>query len=164
MKTITLILMMIFLSGCGIMEAATQGCGGDLDPLCDAFLGHDPVEQPDYESRLEELTASIETLRDEYEAAMFEANEEDDRLESLIHDLEARVATLESGLRVVGFVDPCGDGPGFDEVLMRMSDGSLMAYFESGKYRFLTILAPGVYRTTDSQKCKFRVTNDMEVL
>jgi len=65
---------------------------------------------------------------------------------------------------IVRFIDPCGAHTGFDEVILQMSSGELVAYFEDGGKRFLTILDPGVYQTTDAQKCIFKVTNEMEVV
>lgn len=66
---------------------------------------------------------------------------------------------------VVEIVDPCGDDPGeFDEVLLRLSTGDLLAYFEdSGGKRFLSLIGPGNYMTTDKQSCPFTVNPDMTV-
>jgi hypothetical protein len=61
---------------------------------------------------------------------------------------------------VVEIIDPCGDNPGqFDEVLLRLSTGELLAYFESGSNRFLSLIGNGSYSTTDSQHCHFTVNN-----
>ena len=61
-------------------------------------------------------------------------------------------------------IDPCGDDPNnFDEVLMKFNNGSILAYFQSGSKRFLTLLTPGNYKTTDAQKCKFNVDNNGNV-
>jgi hypothetical protein len=61
---------------------------------------------------------------------------------------------------VVEVYDPCGDSPGFDEVILKLADGTLMSYFESGSNRFLTILRPGTYRTTDGSNCIFTIRSD----
>jgi hypothetical protein len=54
--------------------------------------------------------------------------------------------------------DPCGDNPGqYDEVLLKTSGGTYIAYFEQGGNRFLSILGPGSYRTTDTQQCYFSI-------
>lgn len=60
---------------------------------------------------------------------------------------------------VTEIIDPCGDDPGkFDEVLLKLYDGSYVSYFEDGGKRFLTVLEFGkIYQTTDRQKCKFKV-------
>lgn len=62
---------------------------------------------------------------------------------------------------IVEVIDPCGNNPNqFDEVILRLHDGSLLAYFEGhGNDRFLSIIGNGSYRTTDAQQCYFTVTN-----
>lgn len=66
---------------------------------------------------------------------------------------------------ILEVIDPCGPNEsGYDEVIFRLNTGDLMAYFESGSRRFLTLLTPGNYVTTDDQKCNFQITEDMEVL
>jgi len=61
---------------------------------------------------------------------------------------------------IVEFIDPCGDNPGhFDEVVLKLSTGELLAYFESGSHRFLSLIRNGNYRTTDVQNCAFSVNN-----
>lgn len=65
---------------------------------------------------------------------------------------------------IVQVVDPCGDNSGqFDEILLRLSTGELLAYFESGGNRFLSLIGPGNYRTTDSQQCYFTVHSDRSI-
>lgn len=55
-------------------------------------------------------------------------------------------------------IDPCGDNPGeFDEVILKMADGTHVVYFQDGNKRFLTVLGPGNYQTTDKQKCNFSI-------
>lgn len=61
---------------------------------------------------------------------------------------------------VVQVFDPCGDAPGFDEVILKLADGTLISYFESGSNKFLTVLKPGTYRTTDGSGCTFTIKND----
>lgn len=64
---------------------------------------------------------------------------------------------------VVELIDPCGDGPGFDEVLLRMADNRLMAHYSHGSLQFLVVLSPGAYETTDGTKCRFTVNSSNEV-
>lgn len=65
---------------------------------------------------------------------------------------------------VVEIIDPCGDNPGkFDEVLLRLPSGELLAYFEDGDKRFLSLIGAGNYRTTDKQACNFSVDSDLNV-
>lgn len=56
-------------------------------------------------------------------------------------------------------IDPCGDGAGFDEVILKLVNGKFMAYFQQGRYRFLGLLTDGTYRTTDAQRCVFTIAN-----
>jgi hypothetical protein len=58
---------------------------------------------------------------------------------------------------IAELIDPCGDGPGFDEVILRLNNGILLAHYSSGGYEFLTIVSQGNYVTTDKQKCNFHV-------
>jgi hypothetical protein len=61
----------------------------------------------------------------------------------------------------VEYIDPCGTLAGsYNEVLMKTKSGKVIAYFESGGNRFLTILKPNtLYSTTDNQHCKFKIDN-----
>lgn len=63
---------------------------------------------------------------------------------------------------ILALVDPCGDSPGaHDEVLIRLSDGRLLASFSNnanGDYTRFSVLVPGVnYMTTDGTGCYFSV-------
>lgn len=64
---------------------------------------------------------------------------------------------------VIEIIDPCGDQGRFDEVLLRLHDGSLLAHYASGSRQFLTFIGPGNYITTDGLGCSFTVDNDMNV-
>lgn len=65
---------------------------------------------------------------------------------------------------IVELIDPCGDGPGYDEVLLQLANGQLMAHYAGGgNLQFLTVIGPGNYSTTDSQACSFTVDSEMEV-
>lgn len=60
---------------------------------------------------------------------------------------------------VVALIDPCGDEPGhLDEVVLRLSSTSLVAYYRNGGYEHLAQLTlGGGYTTTDHQNCSFTV-------
>lgn len=64
---------------------------------------------------------------------------------------------------VVELIDPCGNSSGFDEVLLRLANGMLMAHYSSGNLQFLTVVGPGSYRTTDASACNFTVNTQLEV-
>lgn len=58
---------------------------------------------------------------------------------------------------IVGYIDPCGDSPGVDEVLFVLSDGRMAAWYKNVG---LVILEDGTYQTTDKQKCVFTISNN----
>ena len=61
-------------------------------------------------------------------------------------------------------IDPCGDEPNrLDEVLIILDSGKILAYYEHGRKRFLTVLKPGSYRTTDYQRCSFSIDEDYNI-
>lgn len=63
----------------------------------------------------------------------------------------------------VEVIDPCGKETNLDEVLFRLADGRLFAYFESGSNRYLTLVQPGTYQTADGTHCVFTVTESGDV-
>jgi archaellum component FlaC len=178
-------------TGCGIAQDVTQMCGGELDHACDAFLGQDPDTVDDNEDRiggieddirdieerlteLEELylllSSNLDTLAVQVE--FLESLGKDvsalesqmSTLQTQLNDVVADVAVLEGHDSVVEFIDPCGDGPGFDEVILKTASGKLVAYFENGGNRFLSELDPGKYMTTDQQGCIFSVDSGLNVI
>jgi hypothetical protein len=84
-------------------------------------------------------------------------------LNTTVTTLNGNVVALDSALSktIVATIDPCNDYPGhFDEVILKTRDGKFLAYFEDGGKRFLSLLSPGVFVTTDKQACIFTVTNN----
>lgn len=65
---------------------------------------------------------------------------------------------------VTEIIDPCGHQTAFDEVLLRLANGQLIAHFASGANQFLTLIGPGSYITTDSSHCYFSVNAYGEVI
>ena len=63
---------------------------------------------------------------------------------------------------IVEVIDPCGDEAAFDEVILRLANGELLAYF-AGSDGFLTLIDPGNYVTTDGTGCQFTVNSDLTV-
>lgn len=73
--------------------------------------------------------------------------------------LLATIATLQGYTQIVDVVDPCGDSAGYDEVLLKLSNGKYLAHFSSGNLQFLTELVENVsYRTTDQFPCYFHIS------
>jgi len=100
-------------------------------------------------------TLDIDALQAQYNSTLLTIVS----LNSAIAALSGQVAVLEAQESVVELLDPCGDMPGqFDEVLLRTSSGKVVAYFEVGSKRFLSVLVPNQsYSTTDVQACSFSV-------
>ena len=69
---------------------------------------------------------------------------------------------------ILEIIDPCGpidDAPTYaNEIIIRLNSGDLLVYFENGGKRYLSLIGPGTYITTDSQKCVFTITDDLAVL
>lgn len=76
-----------------------------------------------------------------------------------IDDLILELAVLQGHTQIDQIIDPCGDGSGYDEVVLKLTDGSFLAYFEQGSKRFLSIIPNGSYQTTDQQACSFTILN-----
>lgn len=76
--------------------------------------------------------------------------------------IQGQLVSLNTQDSVIDFLDCGGDGPGFDEIIMRTKSGKLVAYFESGSTRFLSSITPGSYRTTDASSCNFTVNAQMQ--
>jgi hypothetical protein len=64
-------------------------------------------------------------------------------------------------MSIVAVLDPCNDAPGiFDEVLLKMQNGTIVASFSdnaSGLNTRFSILGAGSYQTTDGSHCFFSV-------
>lgn len=69
--------------------------------------------------------------------------------------------------RSVEVIDPCGAESkiGFDEVLIRLPDRTVIAYFKFESYEHLTRLLPGrSYMTTDDTQCSFTIESDGTII
>ena len=103
-----------------------------------------------------ELDAVVDDLQDQINDLMAADTLQDADillLQNAISDLED---AAEQGVAEV--IDPCGDYVGhFDEVILKLHDGTFIAYFQDGGRRFLGILGDGNYRTTDRQQCRFSI-------
>jgi hypothetical protein len=64
---------------------------------------------------------------------------------------------------IVGFVDPCGPQSTYDEILIQLTNGQIVAHFSSGTRQFLASIGPGNYITTDGTGCRFTVRSDMTI-
>lgn len=64
---------------------------------------------------------------------------------------------------VTEVIDPCGSQGTYDEVLLRMSNGKLLAHYASGAAQYLTLIGPGSYITTDNTSCFFSIDSSMQI-
>lgn len=64
---------------------------------------------------------------------------------------------------VTAVLDPCGRQGSYDEVLLRMSSGQILAHYASGANQFLTLVSPGSYVTTDGTHCYFTVDSNGDI-
>lgn len=64
---------------------------------------------------------------------------------------------------ITDIVDPCGQESQFDEVILVLSDGSLLAHYSHGNRQFLVRLSDGDYVTTDGTGCHFSIHNGQMV-
>lgn len=172
-KVLVTMLLTANLVGCGMAEDLTKACGGSMDQMCDMLFGQDPenVEQlrQDVEA-LNERLDQLEVLLDHNISTInFISNQSSDNSTSVdtlqlqTNSMLVQLSVLEGYNNIVDFIDPCGDGSGYDEILLKTSDGSYVGYFQQGngnnQKRFLTVLTDGNYQTTDQQQCQFSIVN-----
>jgi len=147
--------------GCAITEGINSACkGSDLQYGCEFLFGaKDNQQDKKIESNEDLLFAMSREL-----SKIIKSGHEAQQLQ--INALQTQLTALASQQNPVEIIDPCGDLVGqYDEVLIRIDDGRLVAYFESGGTRFLTVLIPNVaYRTTDAQACNFQIDNANQVV
>ena len=111
------------------------------------------------EDKLDELSEELNNLESVNDQNMLD-------VEDKLTVIRSQLSLLEESSRknIVGIIDPCGDGVGFDEVLLRLRDGTLIAFFESNGKRHLSVIKSGNYITTDLQRCRFAVNGMGEVV
>ncbi|MEZ0209208.1 MAG: hypothetical protein ACAH17_03485 [Candidatus Paceibacterota bacterium] len=167
--------------GCGVPEQLSKNCkGSDIEMGCNTVFGSRDNEQ---DERLDDLVSKLERqanaliastnllqtqltqlyVNDSEQTAQIAALEfQIDSQQVQINSLLAQLAVLSTNNNQLEIIDPCGDGPGFDEVLIR-SGSTLLAYFEQGSHRHISSLGPGFYQTTDAHKCSFTVNAQLQV-
>lgn len=101
---------------------------------------------------LADLTASVQNIENNFNIALGDI---DTKFTNAFDGVEAELAELADS--VTEMIYPCGPNAS-EEVLLKTPEG-LIAYFEKGNSRYLSILRNGTYRTTDGFACTFTVTN-----
>ena len=87
-------------------------------------------------------------------------------LQAIITNNTIQITQLMNNHNVTRIVDPCGNGPGYDEVFFRTSTNKLIASFSdnaSGLNTRFSELVPGSFQTTDGTGCSFTVNLDMSI-
>lgn len=69
----------------------------------------------------------------------------------------------QSAYAVVSVIDPCGTSSGFNEILLKLANGQIIAHYSQGNKEFLSFIGPGSYVTTDFSPCYFTVHADMSI-
>lgn len=177
-KIIALLISLATLTACGVAENLSRECGGDLKQACGDLTGRDTKRIDDLEADNAELSAQLSNYITNNVAIIHLLSEQalqqsadTVNLATQINALQtqtninvAQLALLQTRVTVQSFIVPCGQVPSvYNETLLKMSDGTIVAYFEQGSQRFLSTLKPGNYQTTDSKACQFSVNNLMQV-
>lgn len=110
------------------------------------------------------LSAQVGTLA----AAEGSTQAQVDSLQALVANLQSQTVSIQSSIvtlqlqdGVVAYLDPCGAAAGYNEVLIKTSSGKIIAFFENGGQRFLTVLQQNTaYRTTDADACYFTIDSN----
>lgn len=104
-----------------------------------------------------------EVLLAELEQAVANLSAQQAQSEMNINNLVIQLAQLSGYTHIDEIIDPCGDTVGkYDEVLLRLSDGSIIASFSdsaSGQNTRFALIPNGSYQTTDGTSCRFSVSN-----
>lgn len=116
------------------------------------------------DAQLRKEIEDLKVLLNEYIAQQIAISGQVGSMQTQINNMLVQLAELESQDSIVEYIDPCGDGVGYDEIILKTSNGNLIAYFESSGNRFLSILIPGNYRTTDQSKCYFTVDTNGQII
>lgn len=160
MKKIAILFTMLSLLGCGTVRRVDNKIKGLEDRVktlenekaaADALMAEFLETLKRLENELNNLTNDLGNYNDRFSTIEFNIS----RIESSIDLLEQA-----KSIGIVRIVDPCGDYPlYFDEVLLELSNGQYLVYFEDGGNRFLTTLSPSAqhYTTTDRQRCTFHL-------
>ena len=176
MKLIALTVL-LSLVACGKRDplpySLAKGIGAEESGDINRLKGEVAKTQRELEllrAQLSEIAASLETSVNALELSLQLAIVEGDeatantftaQIEALQgqHDATVeRLIALELEERVVEIFDPCPTvNGGHKEMLFKTSTGKVVGYFEHGNHRFLAVLKPGTYRTTDARNCQFVV-------
>ena len=168
MKYLLSIALIASFSACGIAEDIGRQCGGSFEHFCSLIFGSNSANIKELDSRLTELENAHENavvLINNLSQSSSSNEALLNTLQTQANSMQVQITQLEGYENIVELVDPCGPHAGYDEVLLKTSNGKFIAYFEVGQgqgnqKRFLSVLEENVlYATTDTQACTFRIIN-----
>lgn len=148
-----------------VLVACLSACGPAIKDLHNL-----QTSQAVQDQQLTQLRADLETQKLQY-IALEQAVEGNTaaiaQIQIALMGINVRLAALEGYSNIVQVIDVCGDNASrVDEVLLKMSDNSILASFSdsaSGANTRFSILAPGNYVTSDGTNCAFTVQSDFSV-
>lgn len=154
----------LFLQSCGVVN---HECGNSIRMGCNTVFGKLPNDGDDGKNGKDGVSCSvIETISGATITCGDVSVSVDDGADGAdgVDGVDGTNATINP-YSVTEIVDPCGDHAGhFDEVLLKMYNGDIVAYFkDNGSREFLTIIGAGNYQTTDKQKCNFSVDSNRNI-
>ena len=176
---VVLFIILSALTGCGLGEKLCPRNGVPM--VCNMLVGEelqdrvDNIEdtQRDILNRLTDIDNKLLNLVDNTTLqSMLTQVSNDLRTElnnSSTSYTDTQVSNLSQvvdqlGLGVAEVVDPCGAETAYDEILVKLSNGTFIAFFESDNKRRLSVLIENAtYETTDGTNCKFKVVNKIVV-
>lgn len=163
---------LLFLTGCGVAEdIGLNHCGGDLKDPCRLLFGGNIDEEQDetlidLQAQIDALDSSLTIVKAQASVLQSQSTINTDAIASLQSSqasLVSRIAALETRKSVSEYIDPCGDHPSkLDEIILRMSDGSLIASVSdntNGNNTRLSRLSSGNFMTTDGTSCNFAISS-----
>ena len=179
MKKVVISIMAMGITACGPAEMLHSLCGNGI--ACRAVFGErDDVQDLESQRQNAALQAQINSLNSllavlQSSLALLQASQSGTQaqvndlaaqlsaVELAQQDMLVQLAELQGRVAVAQIIDPCGNAPAVvDEVLLKLTDGSLLASFSdnsSGKNTRFAVVPAGNYVTTDGSSCMFHVSS-----
>jgi hypothetical protein len=179
--------MFILLVSCGRNEGLKQYTRDLIGANYDQDVKHLDRKNSDQDEEIDKINVRIDALElsiqdniNEINSLYNELDVIGDSNDSMYNNILSIINSLQNSVNndiveltelveekteesVAELVDPCGDSVGYDEVLIRTNSNKLVAYFEVGGNRYLSVLPQGNYMTTDGSNCHFTVDSNMDV-
>lgn len=112
-------------------------------------------------SALQSQGGNIQSQVSVLQAQVVALQGQESAMQNVLNTQTAQLALLMGYKSIVDFVNPCGDTAGLvDEVLLRLSDGTILASYSDtyhGDNTRFAVVPTGAYVTTDGSNCHFSV-------